>query len=459
MDLDDRFIFNGIDGSTGGPLFPPMTAREIFEGLQRRESRRVVMPGIDPRDLSQSGWGVVFHQDENPEVVEALQPLLLHRKAQATAWRASLYKEYSGPLGYHGPMDKEDFLAVYGAGRGPVNPKKVPYYLLIVGDPGKIPYSFQHQLDVQYAVGRICFDTPEEYERYALSVVAAEMGAVARERRAAFFGVRNPGDGATELSADRLVGPLAERFREPEGANDWQIQSFLAEEATRDRLGRLLGGEPAPAFLFTASHGMGFPPDDSRQREHQGALLCQDWPGPNADGVAREHYFAAEDLGKDASVHGLIAFFFACHGAGVPQLDEFAHRNNGHPPRQLAPEPFVSRLPQKLLAHPRGGALAVVGHVERAWGYAFLSRRSASQTEAFESTLELLMAGYPIGAAMEFFNLKYAEIAAELTQALQDIDYGKKRCSQELAELWTANNDAKSYAVVGDSAVRLAVAG
>ena len=456
-------FFNGIDGRTGEYLFPPLTAHEIVEALRKQPKSRekAVLPGIDVKDLAQTGWGVVFHEEESPEIREALAPLLRHRQAQAAKGYEHLYRELGGEKGYREGMNKEDFLEACEAAPGPVIPTRLPYYLLLVGGPERIPFHFQHQLDVQYAVGRVAFDTAEEYAQYARSVVETETNGVERGRRIALFGVRNPDDEATELSADCLVRPLAKDLGTPaewQQSPPWKMSSVMAEEATKERLGRLLGGEETPALLFTASHGVGFFHGDPLQREHQGALLCQDWLGPKDwnRSVTPEHYFSGDDVSEAARLQGLVVFHFACHGVGTPALDEFAMRD-GQPPRALSPEPFVARLPQRLLSHPGGGALAVIGHVERAWAYSFLGRQSQSQTQAFEIALRVLMDGYPVGYAMEWFNQRYGELATDLTLALQRLGYGDKVGEEEIAGLWTANNDARNYAVLGDPAVRVAV--
>lgn len=459
---DRPIAFNGVDGSSGGYYYPAIRPSEILAsfGSSPIDRERALIPGIDPKDLGEAGWGVVFHVDEDPAVIEALRPLLDYRKAQATRRHERLYQEFGGAAGYRSES-KEDFLAQHGATMGPVNPNRMPYYLLLVGEPDRIPYSFQHQLDVQYGVGRVAFDTPEEYACYAKSVIEAESGQVKRDRRMALFGARNPDDIAMTMSADMMIKPLIQRLGTQEDwqeGSSWEVASAVAEEATKERLGKILGGAETPALFFSATHGMGFPSGSRLQRDHQGSLLCQNWPGPTAwkNPIPSEFYFSGDDLSGDAQLHGLIAFFFACNGVGTPAIDEFAH-SNGTPPKVLAPKPFVTRLPQRLLAHPGGGALAVIGHVERAWAYSFLGKGDEKQTEAFEYALRLLMEGFPVGFAMEYFNQRYAELSTELTLVLQRFNYGEPIGQEELAALWTANNDARNYAVVGDPAVRLMV--
>lgn len=410
--------------------------------------------GVDATQLSQAGWGIVFAHDADPAIKEALEPLLKLRKEQA----GPLFKIYQGGAGYRPGESKSRFLTRHSAdAAGPADPQRVPYYLLLVGSPEKIPFTFQYQLDVQYAVGRLHFDSLDEYAAYARMVVQAETHGVPLPRRLSFFGVANPDDPSTQLSQKYLVQPLHEILKKnPHG---FAIDAVAPQRASRAQLQSMLGGVDTPAILFTAGHGVEFGNGDPKQLAHQGALLCQDWPGPKHHGAFKEDfYFAGDHLPSDANLRGMMVFGFACYGAGTPKFDEFAHQSGDPKNRKaIAPRDFVASLPMRLLGHPRGGCLAFIGHVDRAWGYSYAwpGARSKSQTAAFESVLLRLLQGMPVGYALEYFNERYAELSTVLAQQLQEIDNGMDCDPYELAAMWTANNDSKGYVVLGDPAARL----
>src|SRR5436305_4439406 len=470
MPEEPMLWFNGLDGRSGDYLTPPVPPRQLADvALGARtdlarvrelqawvargegKARRGLKEGLDPGKLDEAGWGVIFPRSVDPgPLQEALAPLLDLRRAQAGKRQERFFREFVGDDGYQEGETKVAFLARHGAGPGPADPERVPYYLLLVGDPEAIPFSFQYQLDVQYAVGRLFFDELEDYRRYAESVVAAETGGSGRRPRACFFAPANPGDPVSASTNAHLAQPVAAGVRRDQPG--WSVETVLGEEATRGRLGGLL--EEAPAFLFAACHGLGFAAGDPEQRDLQGALVCQDWPGPGPGGIDREHYFAAEDIGEQARVHGLVAFCFACFGAGTPRWDEFTRKSQG-PRRELSPGAFLGRLPQRLLGHPRGGALAVVGHVDRAWGFSLVWPGAGPQITAFESTLRRLLAGQPVGWAMEFFNQRYAELASDLAAEVEALGFGKQLDEARLADLWTASHDARNYTIIGDPAVRV----
>lgn len=465
--------FNGIDGVSGDYLVPPLRADEAASFLTRAAGdhevdwllRRVSQAAgeahlglpqdVDPVRVEQAGWGLVLSPDETPEVREALAPLVEHRRRQIGDERRIKV------LDYRPGESRAQWLARHGVGAGSLQPEKVPYYLLVVGSPEKIPFSFLHLLGVEYSVGCLHFDSAADYARYADSVVRYETApAVPNARELVFFATCHDSDPATQLMADHLLAPLSEGIPESPavaGRRGFHSRRIWKKDATKSALAGILeppAGAP-PAVLFTATHGVGFPRGHASQTGAQGALLCQDWPGPGT--VDPGHYFTAADLSPEARVHGLIAFHFACYSAGTPARDRYFHKP-GTPPPVIADRPFLAALPKALLSHPAGGALAVIGHVDRAWGYSFVTLGAGAQRVPFENTLGRILAGEPVGYAVKDFSERYAALATSLSSLLEEVGFGAQIPESELVEAWVERNDAEGYVVLGDPAVRLRTA-
>jgi hypothetical protein len=345
-----------------------------------------------------------------------------------------------------------------------MDPGTVPYYLLIVGSPERIPWEFQQHLDGEYAVGRLWFDDPADCEAYVGHLLSYEdrLNRPANGREILFVGTRHPNDGPTQSSAEHLVQPLQEWVATDAGPHFVPSLLLGAENGhgaykryvvQRLRGQSLDGGEqPPPAILFTAGHGVEYRRPMETQPTTQGALLFQDWPGPLTP-PQPGHYLAGTDIAADTELApaGMVAFCFACFSVGTPLKQDWVRPTLFRSPAQIASAPFVARLPQKLLAK---GLLAFIGHVSRAWEYSFLgAERSGQQIATFRSTLYELLSGQSVGHATDYLNERWLKLNAQL-----DAQLGAGNVSKEdIAKTWLARNDCRGYAILGDPAARIRV--
>jgi len=141
----------GIDAVTGEPLDGIHTA--TFEDLARTgrdqsvskecltakadsgEAHFGVLGDVDPGDLAQSGWAVMFSPVADRSIREALQPLLNRRNAQVGS--RDLFKIFDGASGYQPGDSASAWLARQNVRLDVVDPTLgVPYYIMLVAPPG-----------------------------------------------------------------------------------------------------------------------------------------------------------------------------------------------------------------------------------------------------------------------------------------------------------------------------------
>ncbi len=401
-------------------------------------------PGAAAENLDEVGWGVVWAPNTSQAIKDALRKLVGHRR-QEVADDGLLHE-----LEYVPGDSARVFLQRNAVDFGSIRPDAVPYYLLLVGTPEQIPFSFQSVLDVEYRVGRLDLPDAAAYERYAQSVVDVEKGqSPARLRVLHAFGPAHDGDGPTALSVEVLVRAAArwlDAFGNLKTKHGLSSITDDADKATKARLVEILRAS-RPEVLFTAGHGMAIGSGKPRQLGEQGALVTADWDGFSpVDAGSR---FAGADVPLDADVEGLVAFLFACFGAGTPATDSFPTRAG----QVLAPKPFVSALPQALLAHAKGGALGVFGHVDRTLTWSLQPPTAPVATDPFARAAVHVLAGSRLGAALDDLNQRGASLAAAVANGLGP---GAAPIGDvELVRTWTQQRDAAAFLLLGDPAARL----
>ncbi len=460
-------IGNGVDGTTGRYLpeqwsdaaagasevkMSPALKRH-YQVLQEEledgfDPDRLYAHNVDPKRLDSARWAVIFGPctGRNQEIRKALAPLLEQRASQM----GSPCRE----IPYDG-QSKFQFLADIKAAPGIADPKSLPYYLLLVGGPEEISFSFQTEMDLEYGVGRLCFEEPGQYETYVQSVLAAESG-ISRNKGVTIFSVNN--DGPTQTLQEGLLAPLAS-FSEAERP-DWPVRRIAGDAATLESLGRVAGGEEATSLLITGSHGLAFPPGHSRQLQEQGALFLgvarrQDNP---AAAVSSGSCFSGTETLGNRDLRGMIVCLFACYSGGTPDIESYRERSLSRP-RTIAPRPFVSCLSQQLLSNLGGGALAVLGHLDRMWSTSF-QWSDPRQIEAYRSLLQQLQDGYPVGSATEFlgqlhasFGAHYASLSESRANLCDNFD------QDDYYRAWRAYSDARNFILLGDPAACLVHSG
>lgn len=466
----------GVRADTGKAL-PRLSASDALQVIAspdltdapaRAKSQGTLAPDSsvdDLNDLSQTGWAVVFASDADPAIKQQLQPLLDLRKRQVEKdlppGQPSRFRIFEGADPYTGGVlpgqEANDWARMRGVNfTSPVNPDKVPYYLLIVGSPARISFDFHSTFKLQWLVGRLYFDDIADYGRYAAAVVAYETPAwkPMPARNAAVWLTSNQGDIATAM----LSGAIAGEFRDgtpPLGARsncNFTLDCFAGEAATKQQLSDIFAGNAPhgnPSVIFTGSHGSEFPmptapPEVEVQSQRQGSLITQEWKAD--DPVSAACNFTAADIPADNKLPGTMVFLFACYSAGCPALDNYYFNKDGSS-IQAAPAPLISLLAQKLLA---SGALAVIGHVDRAFPYGFVDVNGTPQVALIRTPLERLMQGWTVGRAIDSFTTSWSSIAALLEKDPPPV-------LAVALKTHIARDDARNYVALGDPAVRLRV--
>ena len=470
--------FNGVDGRSGGYLMPPAPPRQLADlacgatvdrarvrelqaWVARGEgkARRGLKEGLDPGKLDEAGLGRRLPALGGRSAVArgARSPPRPPAGAGREAARALLPRVRGRRRLPRGREQGRRSSPATAPGPGPADPERVPYYLLLVGDPEAIPFSLP--VPARRPVRR----------RPPLLRRPRGVPALRRERRRGRDRRHRAAPAGLLLRARQPGRPGDPLERRPPGRSRWRqgLQRDAARLGGRDGARRRGDPRPAAAACSTRRRRSSSPPatawasPPAIPRSASGRAPWSARTGPararGSQSIRPSTTSRPRTSATDARRARPVAFCFACFGAGTPRWDDFTR----HEPRRApgARARGLPRPPAAAAARPPAGAGRWRSSATSSGPGATRScgRGAGPQLGAFESALRRLLAGQPVGWAMEY--LQPAVRRARLRPGGGGGGPGVRQgaaTSTLLADLWTATHDARNYTIVGDPAVRVA---
>jgi hypothetical protein len=483
----NNILINGINYTTGDPLLNDMDendfSQKILNSLTKRDRElqsfsennekvrtfRSLAPAVEgpnknnPKDV---GWIYIIHKNvpSREEIINAITPLAEFRGMPNP----------QNPLIYNGEQREEYGEWIMNNLKVPGN--KMPYYILIVGNPEEekkpgIPFEFQSYLGLSGAVGRLDFDSIDDLKNYVSKIIHLEQttNAVVNKEVITFAtdsGFIDRSRDPTYYSRNFLAEPLSNQI-EKFGYN---VNRMFGSDATKENLKKALSNSK-PAMVFTASHGFAAP-DESLdiQKEVNGAICCQ----RQGNETSRDEYmFSGNDVPTDSNIpflEGSVFVQFACFGGGTPKESIF-NKWLDQKPKLYAPETFTSSLPKKLLSHPRG-PIGYIAHLDVAFLHGFanpenpdivhvLGQQWDSRIHPFYTMLETILKYYqPNGRSLyemsqrlAFYSSIFADRAEKM--ALNELPLNNNKFREVVKNDFIMRNDSKNYLVFGDPAAKI----
>ena len=414
---------------------------------------------VDPgnwRDPS-IGWGVILPESAAPEAdkARALDAPECVRTLIAARSNAPVFRYVStlppGVMRRYAPDGSHTDPGVAGL-RG-MDANAIPKFLLIIGSPAQIPWSFQYRLQLDAAVGRLDLD-PAGLEHYINALLSEWNGAKVARAKPVVWAVDHGPQDITRLMRRTIADRLSKAFVTDVGKEFAMDGGALADDTSTSAA--LLDALVArtPAFIATSSHGATGPLDNS-------ATMAAQLGVP----VDRDHTpLTLGTLTDTWSPHGAIWYAHACCSAGcgtVSSFDGVAQPTStlgqtltalGALGAQSAP------LPKLLLGKP-SPARAFIGHVEPTFDWTLRDTRNGQTTtahiiDAFYGQLHRATKP-PIGLAMQAYYRGVGGLWRDVANSRDDVNAFKAGAVDELRRLRLIASDLEAMVLLGDPTVTI----